>query len=144
MNKITTRKKPACGLCGSAEKVLIKTPCCNNWICDDEHNYVMFSYARNSCSRNHRRYTLCGFHFIEGHEKKWKNCKTCKKDLDLSDYVDMGTNEYNFEVLKNPEKVTISCVHCKMTANSVEDFAYKTPKGYYCTKKECQDAAFNR
>jgi hypothetical protein len=21
----------------------------------------MFSYARNSCSRNHRRYTLCGY-----------------------------------------------------------------------------------
>ena len=35
-------KAPACGLCGKTKK-LTKTECCGNWICDDEHKYVVFS-----------------------------------------------------------------------------------------------------
>ncbi len=54
-----------CGLCGKAAK-LTKTHCCDKWICDDEDKYVLFSYARNSCLRNHRRYTLCAYHYV-GH-----------------------------------------------------------------------------
>jgi hypothetical protein len=68
------RDRSRCGLCGST-KNLTKTEFCGNWICDDEHTYVMFSYARNSCSRNHSRYTLCSFHHNEGHssycQKLW-------------------------------------------------------------------------
>lgn len=48
---------PRCGLCGKKGE-LIKTECCGQWICDDEVDYVPFSYDRNSCSRNHRCYTL--------------------------------------------------------------------------------------
>jgi hypothetical protein len=59
--------KPKCGLCGKTRK-LTKTECCGQWICDDEGKYVIFSYARNSCSRNHRRFTLCGYHYTEEHE----------------------------------------------------------------------------
>jgi hypothetical protein len=59
--------KPACGLCGKTGKVY-KTECCGNWICDDHDKYQLFSYARNSCARNHDRYTVCGAHFNEGHE----------------------------------------------------------------------------
>lgn len=50
--KPKTEKKsnrPRCGLCGKTTN-LTKTECCGTWICDDEHKYVMFSYARNSCS----------------------------------------------------------------------------------------------
>ena len=144
MNKIKSSDIPACGLCASTKKALTKTPCCDNWICDDEQDYVIFSYARNSCFRNHRRYTLCSYHFNESHSKEWQDCKKCYKNFELPDYVEMGTNEHNFEVLENPEKVTITCVNCKMTANSVSDFAYQTSKGYYCSKKKCQEAAFNR
>ena len=39
-----------CGLCGKTEE-LTKTPCCDNWICDDEHTYQIFSFERNSCYR---------------------------------------------------------------------------------------------
>src|SRR5512136_2648141 len=56
--------RPRCGLCGKTKK-LTKTECCNQWICDDEDKYVLFSYATNSCLRNHRRYTLCGYHHFE-------------------------------------------------------------------------------
>lgn len=34
-----------CGLCGEAAKPLTRTECCENLICDDEDEYVMFSYA---------------------------------------------------------------------------------------------------
>ncbi len=71
-----------CGLCNltNAESLkkkgynLIKTECCKQWVCDDEHTYQMFSYARNSCARSHRKYTICGFHFVEGHKGKWQDC----------------------------------------------------------------------
>jgi hypothetical protein len=90
-----------CGLCG-ATKNLTKTECCGQWICDDEDNYVVFSFAHNSCHRNHRRYTLCGGHFNEGHPGRWQDCEKCRKGVELEMYVYYGTNEYNFEVLENP------------------------------------------
>jgi len=92
-----------CGLCGK-QKNLIKTDCCGNWICNDENEYKMFSYARNSCSRNHRRFTLCGYHEAEGHKGDWKTCKKCLKSFEPEMYVWYGTNEYNFEKLENPPK----------------------------------------
>jgi len=134
--------KAKCGLCDSAKKALTKTICCDNWICDDAHTYQIFSYARNSCYRNHDRYTLCAYHHHEGHKGMWQDCKKCKKSLDLPEYVEMGTNEHNFEVLKNPEKFSISCINCGFTADTVAAFAYQTSKGYYCDKQKCQEAVF--
>lgn len=101
--KTERRKRPACGLCGSKTN-LTKTECCGHWICDDEDQYVAFSYARNSCYRNHSRYTLCGYHDVEEHKGDWKDCKQCREDFsdNLEMYVDYGTNEYNFEKLPNP------------------------------------------
>ncbi len=64
-----TAEKPRCGLCGKTKK-LTKTECCGHWICDDEDQYALFSYERNSCHRNHRRYTLCGYHYDEGHGRR--------------------------------------------------------------------------
>ena len=93
--------KPRCGLCGKTRR-LTKTDCCGNWICDDEHKYVIFSYARNSCYRNHSRYTLCAFHHNERHSGDWKDCPKCRKSFMTEMYVWYGTNEYNFTKLENP------------------------------------------
>lgn len=90
-----------CGLCGKTSK-LTRTECCGKWICDDEHNYALFSYARNSCHRNHRRYTLCGYHAVERHAGDWKQCPKCREGFETEMYVWYGTNEYNFEKLPNP------------------------------------------
>ena len=90
-----------CGLCGATDN-LTKTECCGQWICDDEDQYQLFSYARNSCSRNHRRYTLCGHHSTEGHEGRWQDCSKCREDIETEMYVYYGTNEYNFEKLPDP------------------------------------------
>jgi len=93
--------KPRCGLCGKT-KNLTRTACCGNWICDDEHKYVLFSYARNSCHRNHSRYTLCGYHFSEDHEGDWKTCKKCREGFEPEMVAYFGTNEYNFEKMPDP------------------------------------------
>jgi hypothetical protein len=104
-----TRRKAAsikpdasrCRLCGKRGR-LIRTECCGQWICDDEHKYVLFSYARNSCHRNHRRYTLCAYHHNERHAGTWQACPKCRADFLTEIYVWYGTNEYNFEKLVNP------------------------------------------
>ena len=107
-----TAKRPGgqtqCGLCGRRGE-LTKTPCCGQWICDDAHTYRLFSYACNSCFRNHDRYTLCAAHYHEGHAGPWQECTACKNVFDTEMYVYYGTNEYNFEVLENPPEYAPTC-----------------------------------
>ena len=129
-------EKKQCGLCGSTKKKLIRTECCNNWICDDEDEYELFSYARNSCSRNHRKYTLCGLHHNnEGHSGTWQTCEECKKSCEPAEYIYCGTNEYNFERLPNSAKMPdLQCVKCSAVIRLGEGEYWKTNQGYYCAK----------
>lgn len=103
-------KRRRCGLCGSTTKPLTRTSCCGNWICDDEDRYVLFSFATNSCHRNHDRYTLCSSHYHERHKGRWQDCKKCRENFETEMYVWYGTNEYNFEKLANPP--TFEPTHC--------------------------------
>jgi len=124
--------RPRCGLCGKTKK-LTKTECCGQWICDDEDKYVLFSYARNSCSRNHRRYTLCSYHFSEGHPGHWQDCTKCCKAFDTEMYVYYGTNEYNFEKLRNPPAYKPSrCRRCGKVIKLGTDGLSITNEGYLC------------
>src|SRR5713101_4598240 len=101
-----------CGLCGKTKRI-IETECCGRLICGDEDSYVAFSYARNSCSRNHRRMTLCGSHHAEGHSGSWKDCRVCRSSFETEMYVWYGTNAYNFEKLENPPPYEpIKCSRC--------------------------------
>jgi hypothetical protein len=126
--------RPRCGLCGKRDH-LTRTECCGQWICDDEDSYVLFSYARNSCYRNHNRYTLCGHHYEEGHGGHWKNCPECREDFqdELEMYVYYGTNEYNFEKLRNPPKYQPThCSKCgAIIVLSEGGYSYGA-KGYLC------------
>ncbi len=123
-----------CGLCGKT-KNLTKTKCCGNWICNDEDKYVLFSYARNSCCRNHRRYTLCGYHHAESHRGDWKTCSKCREDFDTEDYVDSGTNEYNFEKLENPPKYEPTrCAKCNSVIVRSEGGFSSKGDDYFCMK----------
>lgn len=121
-----------CGLCGKTTK-LTKTECCGNWVCDDERNYVMFSYARNSCFRNHSRYTLCGLHFNEEHKGDWKECTKCRDAFEPEMYAYYGTNEYNFEVLPNPPAYEpTKCAECgKVIALGVDGHSMQGDQ-YWC------------
>lgn len=126
-----------CGLCGKAGK-LTKTECCGQWICDDEDQYVPFSYARNSCSRNHGRYTLCGYHDGEGHSGSWQECATCREDFEheLEMYVWYGTNEHNFEKLKDPPKYEpTTCSTCGRVIVLGEEGHAQKGGEYWC--EEC-------
>lgn len=136
----TTKRKPAaaasrqCGLCGKT-CTLTKTECCGQWICDDEGNYVLFSYARNSCSRNHRRYTLCGFHHTEEHPDRWTECKRCRNEIAETEmYVWYGTNEYNFETLQNPPAYEPTrCAKCRKVIVLSREAYTTLGTGYLCS-----------
>ncbi len=121
-----------CSLCGAADN-LTKTPCCDAWICDDGDRYVLFSYARNSCYRNHDRYTLCSFHFHEGHEGRWQDCEACRANFDIEDYVEYGTNEYNFEVLANPPSFEPTrCAACGTIIERSAGGYSQSAEGFFC------------
>jgi DNA-directed RNA polymerase subunit RPC12/RpoP len=135
MRKTKTKPKsttPRCGLCGKTGK-LTKTECCGNWICDDEDSYVLFSYARNSCYRNHRRYTLCGFHHSEGHHGDWKDCTKCRESFETELYVWYGTNEYNFQKLPNPPSFEpTKCSECGAVIKLGTESFMQRGKEYWC------------
>ena len=129
MDKKMTQVKPVCGLCRKSKK-LYKTSCCDNWICDDEDNYVLFSFARNSCHRNHDHYTICAFHYHEDHKGDWKTCEKCKNSFDTEDFVWMATNEYNFEKLPNPPSYKPThCSECHKIIIHSEDGYTLVPDG---------------
>lgn len=129
------RTKPRCGLCGKQGK-LTKTDCCGNWICDDHDKYVMFSYKRNSCARNHDRYTLCAYHYHEGHKGDWKLCQECRQNFHPEIYDWYGSNEYNFDKLDKLLPFTpICCGQCgSMIIQSHEGYAALPDGTYRCER----------
>jgi hypothetical protein len=130
---------PRCGLCGKTGN-LTRTECCGQWICDDEDQYVLFSYARNSCSRNHRRYTLCGYHDAEDHAGSWKTCASCRDDFETEMYVYYGTNEYNFEKLENPpEYEPTRCAECNRVIALATDGYSMRGEDYFCAECSALD-----
>jgi hypothetical protein len=125
---------PCCGLCGKT-KNLTKTKCCDNWICDDEDQYRLFSFAHNSCYRNHRRYTLCGGHYAEEHPGRWQDCQKCQETFETEMYVYFGTNEYNFEKLANPPQYEPTrCAECNRVIRLGSDGYSYGSEGYSCEK----------
>ena len=124
--------QPRCGLCGKTDN-LIQTDCCGQWICDDEDQYQLFSFARNSCSRNHRRYTLCGYHHAEGHPGDWRACAVCRDDFETEIYVYYGTNEHNFVKLEDPPQYEPTrCIRCNEIIRLGEDGYSITSEGHIC------------
>lgn len=124
---------PPCGLCGKTTKSRSKTDCCGNWVCGDESEYVLFSYSRDICSRNHSRFTLCGFHRNEEHSGDWQTCQQCKQDFghELEMYVWYGLNEYNFEKLPNPPAIEPTyCSNCNERI-ILPDGGYSVLRGKY-------------
>jgi hypothetical protein len=134
--------EPRCGLCGKTGN-LTRTECCGQWICDDEHKYRLFSFARSSCHRNHRHYTLCAGHYAEGHKGDWKDCPECRKEFETEMYVWYGTNEYNFEKLPNPP--TYEPTHCskcgKVIALGTDGYVMSGGK-YFCGR--CGEKTFRK
>ena len=122
-----------CFICG-ATKNLVRTECCGKWICDDEDEYVLFSYARNSCHRNHRRFTLCAYHHDNGHKGDWKTCKECREMAEPEMVAWYGTNEYNWEKMPNPPKFEpTKCCKCGKTISLPQGGYSHGKEGYQCS-----------
>jgi hypothetical protein len=66
-----------CRFCGDAKAPLVKTPCCQQWICCDTA-FVSFR-GGGCCHYAHERCTLCYSHSIEGHTGPWHTCQTCRE-----------------------------------------------------------------
>ena len=96
---------------------------------------MLFSYARNSCSRNHRRYTLCGYHASEEHAGDWRECGRCRQDIVTEMYVYYGTNEYNFVKLANPPAFEPTrCARCRRVIRLAEDAYTMKGKDHHCDR----------
>jgi hypothetical protein len=99
----------------------------------------MFSFARNSCSRNHRRLTLCGHHHAEEHDGAWQTCNECRENFETELFVYYGTNGYNFEKLPNPPPFKPkTCSRCRAALNLGEGGYTVSREGYTCER--CADS----
>ena len=76
-NNSSNKKCGLCGHSGTRFVAIIKTDCCQNWICQDMEYYEIHSFKLNSCFRNHQKYTKCGQHFKQKHVGNWQNCDLC-------------------------------------------------------------------
>jgi len=127
-------KTHRCGLCGSTRK-LTRTECCNNLICDDEDQYILFSYAANSCYRNHDRYTLCASHMREGHKGQWQSCTKCREFCAAEMVCWYGTNEFNFEKMPDPPSFTPThCAQCNAVIHPATEIVLINQMGYNCIR----------
>lgn len=146
-----------CGLCKKTDteslvanqKPLTKTKCCENWICDDSHKYVVNSFSKISCWRNHERFTICGRHYRDEHIGKWQTCKQCRLNNknDIFAYIDFSKNEFNFEPNKQLDRISIQCSGCGFSESELKYFSGRvmiSPCDYkfYCKKKKCKEIGF--
>lgn len=106
-----------CHLCGSTDKSLIKTFCCNNLICNDSNKSLPSFKFKGSCYDGHDGNTVCAYHSKKKHPGKWEDCDACKESLEAL-WFSSATNVYNFERLR----VTVKCGICSFESNHVEDF----------------------
>lgn len=128
-----------CGICGGT-KNLLKTECCKNWICDLD--IEISSSHRKRCYKKHSRFTLCGFHYNEGHFGHWQNCEECRSQFETEMYVYYGTNKYNFEKLESSSQFEpTKCHACAKVISLSEDSYSRAGSVYYC--QECTAKRFN-
>jgi hypothetical protein len=66
-----------CRFCGDASVPLVKTPCCQQWICCDTA-FLSFR-GGGRCQYEHERFTLCYSHSIDGHAGPWQTGQKCRE-----------------------------------------------------------------
>jgi hypothetical protein len=65
-----------CRFCGAASAPLVKTPCCQQWICCDTA-FVSFR-GGGRCQVEHERFSLCYSHYEDQHGGPWESCQQCR------------------------------------------------------------------
>jgi len=68
-----------CRFCGSKSSPLVKTRCCDQWICCDT---AFLSFRGGGyCQFEHENDSICHFHYNEGHKGLWRECEECRDFL---------------------------------------------------------------
>src|SRR2546425_1343050 len=73
-----------CRFCGDPSAPLVKTPCCQQWICCDTA-FVSFRGGRR-CQVEHERFCMCYSHYEAQHWGPWESCQQCREFLSPPDY----------------------------------------------------------
>ena len=73
-----------CRFCGEESEPLVKTRCCEQWICCDT-DYVSIS-GGGYCQLEHENYSACFFHYNENHRGSWRDCKECQDFFEEEQY----------------------------------------------------------
>jgi hypothetical protein len=155
MSKELSKKTPKqCGICGSTTERLMRTGCCGNWVCDNEHKYEMMSYSRAFCGRSHARYTICGSHTGSGHHCDKPNCpcpridpgdcRACNDCFNDTRGEWFGTNGYNFTPSRCPAKGALhtdECSTCKRRVHTGHE-GYSTMPDGSVSCNECGGMGF--
>jgi len=56
---------------------------------------------------------------------------------------DFAANDFNFEKLASPAKVTIKCANGSFESYIMQDFSFPTSNGFYYSTKKCQKSAIS-
>lgn len=80
---------------------------------------------------------------MEEHPGSWQECVACRNELQTEMYVYYGTNEYNFEKMKNPpEYEPTHCATCGAVINLGEDGYSERGDEYWC--QSCSEKELRR
>jgi hypothetical protein len=83
-----------CRFCGDAKAPLVKTPCCQQWICCDTA-FVSFR-GGGRCQVEHERFSLCYSHYEDRHGGPWESCQKCRDFWSPRDYKIYAENPINW------------------------------------------------
>ncbi len=73
-----------CRFCGDAKATLVKTPCCEQWICCD--TAFMSFRGGGRCQVEHERLSLYYSHYEDQHRGPWESCQKCRDFWSPRDY----------------------------------------------------------
>ena len=83
-----------CRFCGDANAPLVKTPCCDQWMCCDT---AFFSFRGGGrCQVEHERFSLCYSHYEDKHGGPWESCQKCREFWSPRDYQTYAENPINW------------------------------------------------
>jgi hypothetical protein len=84
-----------CRFCGDPSAPLVKTPCCQQWICCDTA-FLSFR-GGGRCQVEHERFSLCYSHYEDQHGGPWESCQKCREFWSPRDYktgLDHGVGHF--------------------------------------------------
>ena len=74
-SQVAAKNARKCGMCRNDDG-LTQTDCCGRWICSDHER---------GCYREHEKYSVCYWHFNEGHApvfaEDWQDCISCAAEF---------------------------------------------------------------